>query len=170
MMLYPENIPQELKDKKIWTCIDKQKHSFNPLIGTSSSADSPNTLTDFQSCLNAVNDGVYPFLSFSLPEGYTVIEIENCYSGYDYNDFTKELLERCESYAEEMESGFGLRIICKGKSTSSFSKSRVYKQRINVYSGNRLVTITGHVLSDRKSIVHCQSFIDQIHDEEWEYR
>lgn len=170
MMLYPENIPQELKDKKIWTCIDKQKHSFNPLTGTSSNADDPNTWADFQSCLNAVNDAVYPFLSFSLPEGYTVIEIENCYSGYDYSDFTKDLLERCESYAEETESGFGLRIICKGKSTSSLSKTRVYKQRVNVYSGNRLVTITGHVLDDRKRIAYCQAFIDQIHDEEWEYR
>lgn len=180
------NIPQELKEKKIWTCFKvfddpkpdnphhKRKLPIEPVSGNYSKRDDPSTWSDFETCLNGMKYGLYQAIAFLAMDGVSVIDIDACIdeSG-NLSDVAKTLLSECDTYAEYSVSGKGIHIVGKAMPETNLTPNQ--HGTIELYGSNKTspmwIIATGDVVdANHKTIKECQDFIDFVYEREKMFR
>lgn len=106
-------------------------------------------------------------ISFVLGEKdpFTMIDIDGCVENGKPNQFAKQVINYFDSYTEFSPSGTGVRIIVKGKMTSSLKYPRQNGKPlpIEIYSDRRCTTMTGRVILN-KPIEDRQKKLEKIYE------
>ena len=117
---FPDGLPQELKDSGRW-CVWRYetregsakptKCPYNPRTGGGAMSNNPDTFTDYQTALNALERDQYDGLGVGVFDGLCAIDIDHC---LDENgtpsDLAAEIVYTMQSYTETSPSGQGLRL------------------------------------------------------------
>ena len=159
-----DKIPKELKELKQWVCArDDNKIPMRAFENLAASSTDKSTWSDFETALNAVNNGLYDYCGFVFREenGYVGIDIDD---GFDEDDFITplgaDIINHCQSYTEKSRSGRGFHIILKGD--LSF-KGKNNLKGVEIYKTSRYFILTGNMMF-YDSIIENQEAIDYIVD------
>ena len=161
MKLY--TIPHELIEIRQWVCTsaDSKVPMMADGFAPASSTD-PDTWSNFDSALHAVQIGRYDNIGFVFNDnGLVGIDIDD---GYDQEGFlsplASDIIGTCKSYTERSRSGRGFHIIVKGNLPF---KGKNNRQGVEVYKTARYFIMTGDVML-HNAIVENQEAIDYIVD------
>jgi putative DNA primase/helicase len=101
----------------------------------------PNTWTDFQTALQAYEQGRFDGIGFVLtPEaGIVCVDIDHAKNGTDWTPEAMAMVGALNSYTEVSPSGKGLHIWCYGH----LPAGRRRKNGVEMYDSGRFITVTG---------------------------
>ncbi len=156
-----DNIPERLRKLRRWVvwrwCRRKTKWDKPPrqINGAMASVDDPSMWCSFNEAMAALATGTFDGVGFVLgfveEEGvtYTGVDLDDCRDPHtgQIQEWAASHLERLNSYAEVSPSGQGVKALALGtlpgpdrNGSDSFG--------IEMYSGGRYFTITGHRLEE----------------------
>jgi len=156
-----ENIPGELKAKKIWAVwkgVPKQntdgsiRYSKPPRqpSGEFAKSNDPATWASFDDAKTAYDTGKFDGLGIMTVEPYITYDQDHCVEdGQGLNETAKEDLDDLNTYCEISPSGHGIRAICKGKKPGTDCK----RGNFELYDSLRFITVTGHTIDDYPSYI-----------------
>ncbi len=172
LQVIPENIPDELKDKRRWviwayekkvsewTKVPYDPNSFEdrsvPLSQRRASSTCPETWSSFDHVLqlSTKNAKHLDGIGFMLGEGIVGIDVDKCFDQEGNPDKrATAFLRFLSTYTERSVSGRGLRMFAKGKLPGD--KGRKNKT-CEVYSLARFFTVTGHRIPGHPATVNFQ--------------
>jgi putative DNA primase/helicase len=121
MTFRPEDIPEELKEKRRWVNwnfeIRDGKQTKVPKQPNGRNADStdPGTWSDFEKCLRALDNGSrFKGIGFVFNHDYTGTDFDDCVTNRVItNPDVARLVARLNSYTEYSQSERGLHVINK---------------------------------------------------------
>lgn len=146
-----DNIPDELKSLRRWVCWAYEDGRKLPKIaGSSSNASStkPDTWTSFEQAARAYDTGRYSGIGIVLDgDGLVGVDLDKCVvNGVpDPAALAHMASVGCE-YVELSPSGTGLRGLGYASNLTSGKKGIVDGVNVELYSSDRYLTLTGHVL------------------------
>jgi hypothetical protein len=156
-----DRIPAELKFLPQWVVWKLEDHGgpkptkvpYSPKWGTKASVSNRASWATYDDAIAALNEGGYSGLGFVLTydDPYTFVDLDDAHGDEDIFARQQKVFSELASYAERSPSGTGLHIICKGRVGPPGRK----RAQIEVYSGDRFMTMTGEVYRDAP-IVDCQ--------------
>lgn len=155
------NIPPELKALPQWVCVwNGSKIPMRAFQRKGASSVKPETWSDFEAAVNAVDNGAYDHIGFVFNDnGIIGIDID---AGFDEDGFLSELsidiMRHCRSYTELSRSGRGVHIYVKG--TLPF-KGKNNRAGVEIYRSNRYFIVTGEKLI-YDTITDNQAAIDYV--------
>lgn len=153
------NIPQEMKQVKQWVCRNG-KIPINPYTGKGAKSNDPNTWSDYETAVKAMQEKGYDGIGFQFVNGYFGIDLDHC---IDENGIpSKEAMQivaHMQSYTEISPSGTGYHIICKGKLPDKGRK----KGFIEMYEEKRYFTMTGNVQGGLREIFDRTEEVKEIY-------
>lgn len=168
---YPDNIPNELKERNQWILwrlellSGKEKPSKIPYTVQGERADTTNSLcwSSFAEALKAYKrqPGAYSGLGyvFSTDDPFTGIDIDGCIDGGKLTDEADEILYALDSYSERSQSGRGVHVIVKAKLNSERNRIGAFE----IYDRKRFFAITGdHLELSPKTIENRQKEVDEL--------
>lgn len=152
-----QNIPKELKKLKQWCCWTGDKLPKNPYTGGNAQSNNPDTWSDFDTAVAAVEKYHFDGVGFQFANGYFGVDLDHC---LDNVDFVDEFVETLGSYTEFSRSGNGIHIICKGK----LPDGRRRRGNVEMYCTGRYFIMTGNVYNEKyKEIKDCSESIKVLH-------
>lgn len=163
LMNHYENIPKELQELKQWVCSSNgSKVPMKCFENEAASPTNPNTWSDFETALEAVNMGYYDYAGFVFNNnGLVGIDID---TGYDEEGFVSELgadiINHCKSYTEKSKSGRGFHILVSGDLPF---KGKNNLKGVEIYKAARYFIMTGNTILYNE-ICENQEAIDYIVD------
>lgn len=131
------------------------KPPYQPRTGRLASATDATTWSSFPVALAVYQRGGWDGLGFVVThdDPFTGIDIDHCRDAESgqLTRWAAEVVEHFASYAEASPSGTGVRIWIVGSLIGLLPSDRVGTRRgpIEIYSGGRYLTVTGHHLADR---------------------
>lgn len=156
----PANIPEELKRLSQWVCwkaqwvkgtagkpgrwakVPCQPNSHNASVTNPEQWSSFSEVIAVYQDLNSNFDGIGFVLAKDDP--FTALDLDKCIDADgNSNEQAKTIIKQMGSYTENSPSGNGIRIFIKGHLPQS---SRNRKGHYEVYSQDRYVTVTGHII------------------------
>jgi len=149
-----ESIPKELKELKQWVCWSGDKLPKNPNTGKNAQSNNPNTWSDYETAVSAVEKYMFDGIGFMFDNGYFGVDLDDC-SDELRDEFTKGL----NSYTEISKSGTGIHIICKG----TLPEGRRRKNNVEMYDGGRYFIMTGKTFLET-TIKDCTETIKPLHE------
>lgn len=180
-MFRPENIPQELKDRRQWVCWsysqksngEETKVPRNPHSGGRASSTDRTTWGSFSGALDAL--AVYSFdgvgFVFTDQDPYVGIDLDDCYDPGAETQYPSFAIREPEfnwvrlldSYTEISPSGKGIKIIVQG----GIERGHSFGEGNGVFGSGRFFTITGQILDAHHSKIRpAQAALDKLL-EEW---
>ncbi len=190
-MNYPfnaDNIPLALKIRKQWLVwrFEKQGERITkvPYQTTSqgighkyAKTNDPKTLTDFETCLQALKSGRFDGIGFAFckDDGLAGIDLDHCIDKDGcLEQWAQDIVgEFTETYVERSPSGDGLHIWCSGVPVETGEKKwkkpgTNVEQGIEVYCHRsaRYFTVTGDVVSNFE-ITERQPGLDWVYQQYW---
>lgn len=151
------NIPDELKKLKQWCCWCGDKLPKNPYTGGNAQSNNPDTWSDFDTAIKAVEKYHFDGVGFQFANGYFGVDLDHCLEDIDFVD---EFVETLQSYTEYSKSGNGVHIICKGK----LPDGRRRRGNVEMYCTGRYFIMTGNVYNEKyKEIKDCTESIKVLH-------
>lgn len=148
-----QRIPNELRAYPQWVCWRLEdtagpkptKIPYAPNTGTLASVNDPSTWSTFDVALASYTQNQYSGIGFVLTENdpYTFIDLDDSEGDAEVYNRQLKVYREFASYSERSPSGKGLHIIVKGHVPSGRRRSR-----IEMYSSQRYMTMTGEVFSD----------------------
>ncbi len=170
----PEGVPGLIKDVPRWICWHYEykggkwtKPPISPLNGNTANFKDKNVWSDFKGASaahqskNIQSDGVGFVLS--KDDDIVGIDIDHCFQDGEITEVTESIIKKVNSYTELSPSGEGIRIFCKG--LFPFSGRKNTKLGLEIYSYDRYLTVTGHILNDQLTeIVNSQVALDWLVD------
>lgn len=154
------NIPKDLKDIKrwvLWRYVPKHKKNGEiywsklPVQTTGSSAktNEPQTWTSYElatlALQNAPQEGLFDGLGFIFvnDDDLVGVDLDDCIDAFtgEYSHIAKELLAKCDGYAEVSPSGTGIKLFSRADLRASHVD---HSKGIEIYPTGRFFTITGH--------------------------
>ncbi len=154
MRLYPENIPQELKDSPSWTLWKKEirdgKDAKVPyqVDGTRARSNDPSTWVKMDTAIMAYQDiGGYDGICFMMPvepSGIVFIDIDHCINDGVIEPWAQEVIDDFNSYTERSQSGNGLHILIRGE--KPIERCRKAGSPFEIYTHLRPCYLTGDVI------------------------
>jgi hypothetical protein len=165
-------IPSELKFLPqwiVWRLVHKEgakkptKVPYSPTFhGLPASVTNPASWGTFDQALATFADGTYQGIGFVLTydDPYTFIDLDDAGGDQAIFDRQQRVFSEFQSYAERSPSGTGLHIIVRGRIGPPGRK----RAQIEVYSGERFMTMTGDVYRDAP-IVECQEKLSILYDQ-----
>ena len=152
-----DNIPDELKRLKQWCCWAGDKLPKNPYTGGNAQSNNPETWSDFDTAVAAVEKYHFDGVGFQFANGYFGVDLDHC---LDDIDFVDEFVETLQSYTEFSRSGAGVHIICKGK----LPDGRRRRGNVEMYCTGRYFIMTGNLYNEKyKEIKDCSESIKVLH-------
>lgn len=152
-----QNIPKELKKLKQWCCWCGDKLPKNPYTGGNAQSNNPETWSDFDTAVAAVEKYHFDGIGFQFANGYFGVDLDHCINNADFVD---EFVETLQSYTEFSKSGTGVHIICKGK----LPDGRRRRGNVEMYCTGRYFIITGNLYNEKyKEIKDCSESIKVLH-------
>jgi hypothetical protein len=167
-----DRIPSELKFRPqwvVWKLIQKEgakkptKVPYSPKWGgMPASVTNPASWGTFDDAIAAHKAGGFDGLGFVLTydDPYTFVDLDDTGGDQAIFDRQQRVFSELPSYAERSPSGTGLHIICKGRIGPPGRK----RAQIEVYSGERFMTMTGEVYRDAP-IIDCQEKLSILYDQ-----
>ncbi len=179
MSLYPENIPQELKNIPNWFLWKlEERDGRNTKIpyqinGKKAASTKKMTWNTFEKVLSVFDPIKYSGLGFVFTTETVFVAVDfdhvlhDCYLPIDNRMFKKlddevhdEILDY-NSYAEISQSGEGVHIFCKGSMKVDGKK----KGDREMYCNNRFFAVTGdHIAKTPKTVNDAQECIDDYYE------
>jgi hypothetical protein len=155
------HIPERLRKLRRWVvwkwCRRKKKWDKPPrqTNGDLASVDDPNTWCSFDEALAALQtgelDGIGFVLGYVEEEGvtYTGVDLDGCRDPQtgQIQEWATSHLERIDTYAEVSPSGEGAKALAIGTLPGP-DKNDSDRSGVEMYSGGRYFTITGHRLEE----------------------
>ena len=155
-----KNVPIELQNMKRWVCYKVEgmengkttKRPYNAMNGSLAKVNDKLTWTKFsialQGCVKWGCDGI----GFILGEGIFGIDLDNHpdengetpMTDEEFKEFSKEFIEKLDSYTELSQSGKGIHIICQGK----LPQGRRRKGSVEMYDSGRFFAFTGNAIKN----------------------
>ena len=164
-----EVLPQKLKVNSQWILWkpkylpDKDKVSkipVNPRTYQNASSTDPATWTSYVEAVKAIKTGYGIGFVLAPEDGLVGIDFDNCIVNGALEPWAQDLINEFDSYTEISPSGRGIRIFAMGDKPPG----RCRKDRIEMYSEGRFLTITGnHVPATPLNIEPRQEAIDALH-------
>ena len=152
-----DNIPKELKTLKRWVCWSGDKLPKNPMTGGNAMSNNPDTWSDYDTAVKAVEKYRWNGIGFMLDEPYFGVDLDDC---FDNQDFVDEFVEGLQSYTEISQSGRGIHIICKGKLPEGARR----RGKVEMYCTGRYFIMTGNVYNaEHTEIRDCTNEIKILH-------
>ena len=132
---YHNGLPQQLKDNGhfcVWRYETREgsakptKCPYNPRTGGGAMSNNPDTFTNYQTALNALEHGEYDGLGVGVFGGLCAIDIDHCIdkNGVPTNEAT-EIMYIMQTYCETSPSGQGLRLFFTAPGFQ-YDKTRFY--------------------------------------------
>ena len=141
------NIPQTLQDRQQWVCWRRlerdgraTKVPFSP-EGKPASVSDPGTWTDFETALNAYQQGGFDGIGFVLTQddGIVCVDLDHARNGAGWKDEALEIVRMLDTYTEISPSGDGLHVWAFGK----LPNGRRRNGKVEMYDSGRFITVTG---------------------------
>ncbi|HEY7315399.1 MAG TPA: PriCT-2 domain-containing protein, partial [Gemmataceae bacterium] len=165
-----DNIPECLRKLRRWVvwrwCRRKKKWDKPPrqVNGKLASVDDPSTWCTFDEATAALATGKFDGIGFVLgyveEEGvtYTGVDLDDCRDPVtgQIQEWAVSHLERLSSYAEVSPSGEGAKALAIGTLPGP-DKNDSDRSGVEMYSGGRYFTITGHKLEQAPAEIHERS-------------
>ena len=73
-----DNIPDELKRLKQWCCWAGDKIPKNPYTGQNAQSNNPETWSDFETAVRAVEKYHFDGVGFQFANGYFGVDLDHC--------------------------------------------------------------------------------------------
>lgn len=161
LRVLPEYVPVDLVGRDQWVVwrwswngcrAEWTKPPFQPRTGQLASATNPITWSSFPVAIAAYRSGGWDGLGFVLKrdDPFTGIDLDRCRDTKtgQVAPHAKEIVEHFASYAEASPSGTGVRIWITGSLIGLLpgDKAGIRRGSIEIYSGGRYLTVTGHHL------------------------
>lgn len=156
-----ENIPKELQELSQWVCSSNgSKVPMKAYEPEAASSTNPDTWSDFETALEAVEKGFYDYAGFVFNDnGIVGIDID---VGYDEDGFISvlgaDIINHCKSYTEKSRSGRGFHILLRGDLPF---KGKNNLKGVEIYKASRYFIMTGDTVL-YKDIVENQEAIDYV--------
>jgi len=174
LKVWPRNIPQAIKEVdgwvlwRWWWSPKSQKWTKPPynVDGVKIDEGNPENWMDYSTVLQAYRKGDFDGIGFSLDalDGLAGVDLDHCVKEGDIEPWALEIVEEMGSYAEISPSGRGLRVLGYGKLRRKGRK----KGDIEMYTGGRYLTITGHRLDGVfPNIQNFDEALDKVHWRVW---
>lgn len=144
------NIPNELKRLRNWVCWAGDKIPKNPRTGNGAMSNNPETWSDFETAVKAVDKFKFSGIGFMLSEPYFGVDIDHC---FDNQDLIDEFVEGLQSYTEISQSGNGIHILCRGKLPDGARR----RNNIEMYDSGRYFIMTGNLYNERYTEIRDRS-------------
>jgi hypothetical protein len=151
-MIYPETIPNDLKQYAHWVCWRYEENGgskptkvpCNPITGYHAATNKPTSWTDFDTALS--NVGRFDGLGFVLTDSdpFVFIDLDDTKGDEKALISQKRIFDEFNSYTEISPSGNGVHILVKGSIPSGRKRSQV-----EVYSNGRFMTVTGNLYKNK---------------------
>ena len=155
-----KNVPEELKVMKRWVCFKVEgmedgkttKRPYNALNGAMARVNDEKTWTRFnlalQGCVKYNCDGI----GFILGNGIFGIDLDNHedkngerpMTEEEFKTFSKEFIEKVDSYTELSQSGHGIHIIGSGQLPEGARR----KGCVEMYDSGRFFAFTGNAIKN----------------------
>lgn len=151
-------IPIELQKLPQWVCAGPNKKPINPRNGKLASPTDYRTWGTYEQATQAREKFKLPHIGFVLSENdpYCIIDLDKPQTE-EQAVRHKSILQHLDSYTEISQSGNGLHIIVKAKTPKGYNKDKV-----ELYSNERYIIITGNILDQEKPINDRQDIIDNM--------
>lgn len=163
------NIPVKLKEYSnwvVWIYGDKTgkngkypKVLKNPKTGGYASVSNSSTWGTYTQAVDAFNTGKFAGIGFVLVQGYGLfcIDLDGSYIDGELSQLAQKYMRTYPSWTEISVSGLGVHIW--GFTDKDFEpKSKNFSidgNKVEVYTGNRFIAITGDVIGDENKLNFC---------------
>lgn len=150
--------PQELKKLNNWVgYIRATKCPMDAKTGLPAKSSDKATWSSYDEAKEAVKRYGWDGVGFCFESPWVGIDLDDCVVNGVINQFGRELLQKCRSYAEYSPSGTGIHIIVKGSLPNAIKESH-----IEAYQTGRYFTVTERTIQPQLPIreMDC-SFLEQ---------
>lgn len=173
--LTPEKLPRRLREMKVfitWKYVKKRGQTKPTKVPTSPSTGEFISATDLTQRVS-IDDACEALALESHPinglgiilsesESITVLDLDNCISEGEIDEWAAGIIERFDAYTELSPSGKGIRVIFFGSKPGS----KCRKGHIEIYNCKRFVTVTGARLrGSQKDLVDRQAELEVFYQE-----
>lgn len=158
-----QNVPQALRERDRWVVYtlspsgdggkmrkipyDAKKNGIMALV------NDPGTWSDYETAVNAVQEGRYDGIGFVLGDDIVGIDLDHVLVDGHINEETQAMIDLMDSYTEISPSGEGLHIFVFGQIPGTVRR----KGNVEMYSDRRYFTVTGDMLPDSHPVVENRS-------------
>ncbi len=127
-----------------------KKVPIHPASGRKIDGTDPSNWVSYEEALVAVTDGRCDGIGYALTPDDDVIalDIDKCRNPLngEVDSWASDLVRYFDSYTEVSPSGTGIHIWLKGGATPSATVGRFAGHKVEVYSHNRFITVTGKAI------------------------
>lgn len=153
----PDHIPDALKRWDRWVCWrydGDRKPPYSPVTNRRRDPTDPDTWTDFDTAIDAYQNGNYDGIGFVLIEDdpFVGLDFDDCRDPMadDIHEDVAEVLDRFDSYSEISPSGTGIHTIVRGEKPDEYG---CRGDGVEVYDSGQYLTVTGvHVEGTSRTI------------------
>lgn len=153
-------VPDELKNLNQWVCCwDNSKIPMRAYMKRAASSTDPETWSDFEMAVSAVQGDMYDHIGFVFADnGLVGIDIDTGFEDGLLTPLCADIMKACQSYTEKSRSGRGVHIILRGN--LPFDGKNNLKG-VEIYKARRFFIMTGRVLIFQE-IIENQEAIDYV--------
>lgn len=173
--LTPEKLPRRLREMQVfitWKYVKKRGQTKPTKVPTSPSKGQFISATDltqrvtFEDACEALALESHPInglgIILSEDENITVLDLDNCVSDGEIDEWAAAIVEKFDAYTELSPSGKGIRVIFFGTKPGT----RCRNGQIEIYNCKRFVTVTGARLSgSQKDLLDRQAELEDFYHE-----
>ncbi len=135
-------VPEELKKRPNWVCYTwPGKIPINPHTGYAAKSNDASTWGTYDQAQKLALEKDLAGVGFMFDTELVGIDLDDVVVNGQINDYAKEILRRCNSYAEFSPSKTGIHIIVKGQIPRA-----IKTPTLEVYSKERYFTVSGDVI------------------------
>ena len=134
-------IPNEKKGKP-------DKVPYNPRTGYMAKSNDPSTWADYNTAVQALQQGGYDGIGFEFGSGVFGVDLDNVVQDGQLTPEALDIIGILDSYTEYSPSGTGIHILCMG----TLPPGRRRRGRYEMYSEGRFFTVTGKVYGEPKDL------------------
>lgn len=152
-----ENLPESLKELKQWVCFklefnDKKgkadKIPKNALTGYNAKSNDPDTWTDFETAVAAVDKYGFDGIGIQFANGIFGVDLDNVIQNGELTAEAQDIIRTMNSYTEYSPSGKGIHILARGTIPGKDRR----KGNVEMYSEGRFFTVTGNIVDTPKNL------------------
>lgn len=157
--LNPDGIPSELKLYPQWVATGNDGEPLNPRTGLRASVTKPASWGTFE---EAVATGLLPGFVLTPADPFTIVDLDNKAHNPASDEelaWYGQLIQQFGTYAELSKSGRGYHVVLRGALEGAYGRKH---GRIEVYSAQRYITMTGNCFPGYEQIAERQEHLSQL--------
>jgi hypothetical protein len=170
-----DSIPDTLKKHPHWAVWKstprkngkRGKPPLNPRTGEYAKVNDPGSFVTFDEARKAYESGEYDGIGILITSNDSLcgVDLDDCFSSPERRAIYKDFVSTTKTYTEKSPSSMGIRMICKV--APELVLDRAKRDGVEIYtgkSGNRFLTITGHIIDNRCKTLKSNNKISKLHN------